>query len=659
MIETMYHLNTLDSGRAFLAALLIGAAFGFFLERAGFGSSRKLTAVFYFSDMTVIKVMFTAVMTAMLGLSLLLSFNLISLDSIYLMPTVYGAHVVGGLIFGIGFVMGGWCPGTAAAGLAAGKIDALIFLVGAVVGSALFNEFFGFIKPLYQAGQQGVLMVYDSLSIGRNGFILLMSIAAIVMFWGCEWIEKKNSKISSGKNFSVLKVMTILLLVLPLGLIIVEQGASTSTTFKSDISSIEKQLLESIDQAADHIEPAELADRLVSGDTSIILIDIRPENEFAAFHIKGAVNVSMADLTDYLQPNKNVGIIVLYSNGMTHPAQTRDSLYRNGFTNAYILTDGLNGFIEHCLKPVSLRNELLSEDMILKVNAWRSYFLSSEAASQSVVPMIKFVQPLIDLKWLEENLGKPNIKIIDLRSQPEYNTSHIPSSFSLSVENLRTNIKGMGSMLQPSDMLTHHLSLMGIVPDDIVIFIYGDKPHDATQAGMALERLGHENYTILNGGFEVWKASGKPMDTALPKVSVSNYPLTNLADIFTADRQTVLEYVKNKNAIIIDVRPSDYYDGIKSDEARAGHIPRAINRPYTEDIIKINDIQQFKSVEQLQTAYAEIIPTKETKIIVHCRTGHQASQTFFILVRLLGYKDVLWYDAGWNEWAARPELPIE
>lgn len=79
----------------------------------------------------------------------------------------------------------------------------------------------------------------------------------------------------------------------------------------------------------------------------------------------------------------------------------------------------------------------------------------------------------------------------------------------------------------------------------------------------------------------------------------------------------------------------------------------------TEDIVKVNDIQQFKPIDQLQTAYAQIIPSKETKVIVHCRTGHQASQTFFVLTRLLNYKDVLWYDAGWSEWAAKQELPIE
>ena len=108
MINTLYSIDALGTSRAFSLALLIGVGFGFVLERAGFSSSRRLAGVFYFTDMAVVKVMFSALITAMLGLSYLVAFGWIQLDRIFLMPTIYGAQIVGGLLFGVGFVMGAW-----------------------------------------------------------------------------------------------------------------------------------------------------------------------------------------------------------------------------------------------------------------------------------------------------------------------------------------------------------------------------------------------------------------------------------------------------------------------------------------------------------------------------------------------------------------------
>jgi thiosulfate/3-mercaptopyruvate sulfurtransferase len=374
----MYQLDTLDSAKAFLASLLIGMAFGFFLERAGFGSSRKLTGVFYFSDMSVIKVMFSAVITAALGLTCCVVLGLISLEGVYLMPTVYGAYVVGGLIFGVGFVMGGWCPGTAAAGLASGKLDALVFLVGAVVGSALFNEMFGLIKPLYESGQRGVLHIYDTLGISRGAFNVVLSIAAVLMFWGCEWVERRKTGQSLGQNTSVLKTLSVVVLTLAVALVAVGSGRSPGGQPVGAISgtvSAESELLAAVDMAQDHIEPEDLADRILRQERGLVVVDIRPTVEYMDYHLPNALNIPMAELHQALAPYKNVGTIVLYSNGMTHPAQARDSLYRSGYTNAYMLTDGLNGFIERCLTPVSLRDEIVPPETAARIRAWRSFFL--------------------------------------------------------------------------------------------------------------------------------------------------------------------------------------------------------------------------------------------------------------------------------------------
>ena len=176
---------------------------------------------------------------------------------------------------------------------------------------------------------------------------------------------------------------------------------------------------------------------------------------------------------------------------------------------------------------------------------------------------------------------------------------------------------------------------------------------------MAFERMGHMNYGVMNGGYAKWAQEGRLTDTALPSVTNSKYPMKTDADNFTVDYQFVAAQLGKPSVVIIDVRPADYYTGKKSDEARAGHVPGAISRPFTEDlVIGSSKVVSFRPTAALAAAYSQIIPSKDTMVIVYCRTGHQASQAYFVLKRLLGYSNVRWYDAGWTEWAARPELLI-
>lgn len=667
MINTLYSLDALGASRAFFLALLIGFGFGFALERAGFSSSRRLAGLFYFTDMAVVKVMFSALITAMLGLSYLMAFGWIRLDQIFLMPTVYGAQIVGGLLFGVGFVMGAWCPGTAAAGLAAGRIDALVFLAGTIGGSILFNELFPLIRSLYAAGDRGPQMVYNTLGMSRNWFILVFTLAAVAAFWLSELAEKVRTGHAPYLGSPFLKAFSLALVALAGGLFVLGPAATASSAKPVVAAAVmaveEKTLLENVEKARDHIEPEELANRLMAGEPDLVVVDVRPAAEFNAFHIRGALNVTLGQLAEALQPYKNKGLIVLYSNGMTHPAQARDSLQRQGFGNVYMLTDGLQGFRDRCLKPVSLRQEPLRTGDAARVNAWRAFFaspLASAAKGGVATASVDAAMPrAVETDWLAARLGTPGLKVIDLRPQPEYNAAHIPGSLSLNVESLRGNIAGVPSMLLPPSMLAAQFSLLGLQPSDTIVIVSGDKLYDTTLAGMAFERLGHMDYAVLNGGYARWAQGNHPLTAALPFVIGSKYPVKNNADDFTVDFRTVAARFGNPGAVIIDVRPADFYTGKKFDEARAGHIPGALNRPFTEDVItSSNKVVTFKPVDELAAAYRQMIPTKTTEVIVHCRTGHQASQTFFVLKRLLGYANVRWYDAGWTEWAARPELPI-
>jgi hypothetical protein len=174
-----------------IIALISGIGFGFWLERAGFGESRKLALQFYFRDMTVLKVMFMAIVTAMLGLLYLTLFGWLDLSKVFVNPTFWVAQVVGGLIFGVGFAIGGYCPGTSVVGAVLGRIDAYFFLAGALFGMLVFGEMFSLLKNLYNAGAMGVVTLGQWLGVSSGMAAFLVTLLAVGMFVGAEWLESK------------------------------------------------------------------------------------------------------------------------------------------------------------------------------------------------------------------------------------------------------------------------------------------------------------------------------------------------------------------------------------------------------------------------------------------------------------------------------------
>ena len=174
----------------FLSAFLIGTGFGFALEQGGFSSSRKLAGMFYGYDATVLKVFFTAAIVAMIGSRILASLGLLDMDLVFHNHLYTGPAIVGGIIMGAGFIMGGFCPGTGISAAAIGKIDAFVFLLGGTLGAFLFAETFPLIADFLVSGYKGPVKLSESLGLTDTVFIFGITLLAVGMFWLAEKAEK-------------------------------------------------------------------------------------------------------------------------------------------------------------------------------------------------------------------------------------------------------------------------------------------------------------------------------------------------------------------------------------------------------------------------------------------------------------------------------------
>lgn len=163
-------------------AALIGAGFGFALERAGLGSPRKLVGQFYGYDFVVIQVMLTAIVTAMIGLQLLSAVGALDLGRVFLPPTLVMAQAVGGLLFGVGFVVGGYCPGTCFVGAVGGRLDALVALGGMLAGMLVYGALLPRLQPLANATALGPVTLPQLIHVPAGWVTAAVAAGALALF---------------------------------------------------------------------------------------------------------------------------------------------------------------------------------------------------------------------------------------------------------------------------------------------------------------------------------------------------------------------------------------------------------------------------------------------------------------------------------------------
>ena len=179
MIAPLAKTGAISASMNLWLAVPIGFVFGFALFHAGFTDSRRIAWAFYFKDVGVPVVMFSAIATGMLGLWGLSLIGFLDISQVYMLPTFLIPMAVGGLIFGLGMVIGGYCPGTAAASIATGKIDAMVFIVGFLIGSLIFGDFFPVWGDFYNSDYMGAFRLDQWLGIGLGTTVLIVVLIAV------------------------------------------------------------------------------------------------------------------------------------------------------------------------------------------------------------------------------------------------------------------------------------------------------------------------------------------------------------------------------------------------------------------------------------------------------------------------------------------------
>ena len=321
-----------------LTAIPIGIAFGVLLERTGLGNPRVIAAQLTGRDFTVVRMMFGAIVTAMLGLAWFSRAGWVSLADIAIPPTDVAGQILGAVIFGGGFALAALCPGTACVAAASGRRDGIVTAVGMLVGTALT----ALLWPVIGVGvadtvREGATIDAD-LGVTRGVVVFgvtLMAVAAFAIIRRFEsahhdgWWKPRSLELVA-LSFAAAYAMTDV------------QGGIPRDRLSAIAAEIERE--------SDHVDALELAEWIREGRTDLRIIDVSEYVDSGDYMIPGASWTPLAQL-----PNVDIEsgeTVVLYSEGGAHAAQGWVLLRARGAARVFVLKDGLAAWEDEVMRPL-------------------------------------------------------------------------------------------------------------------------------------------------------------------------------------------------------------------------------------------------------------------------------------------------------------------
>jgi rhodanese-related sulfurtransferase len=339
--------------------LLVGLAFGATLEMAGFGNSKKLAAQFYFKDMTVFKVMFTAIIVACVLIFLSSSIGLLDYNLVWVPPTYFWPGIVGGLIMGFGFIVGGFCPGTSLVAMATGKVDGVFFILGALTGIFLFGETVSSYAVFFESSYMGRFTLPELFGVDYGVVVVAVVVMALFMFWGAEKVEAAMGGETAQKapRWAVPAAAGLVALAV---LTLVLGQPSNADRWKM----IEAEQTALLDGREVQVSPAELLSVIHDSRIKTVMLDVRDERHYNQFHIHGARQLRQEDIVDTARELMFEGantVFIAMGNDESAATEAWKMLKAESLPNVYILEGGVNNWIRTFGEDTFVQERLLRD----------------------------------------------------------------------------------------------------------------------------------------------------------------------------------------------------------------------------------------------------------------------------------------------------------
>ena len=277
-------------------------------------------------------------------------------------------------------------------------------------------------------------------------------------------------------------------------------------------------------------------------------------------------------------------------------------------------------------------------------------------------------EPLVDAKWLNNNLKNSEVFVLDIRNKIDkgsyetFTQGHIPGSIHSDYlqDGWRTKVDGIIGQIPPVKDLEQLISSLGIGNNNHVIVVYGGV--NSTDFGSAarvywtFKTLGHEEVSILNGGYKAWESAGFKIENGDHNPKLKKF-IANYTDKYYANAEDVIKVIENNNIGLVDSRPAAFFVGDKKKEQalRAGRIKNSFN---LEQQTLVNEDGTFKSVEEIKILISQAGLNGKDGYISYCNTGHWASTGWFALSEIAKQANVKNYDGSMVDWTFDPDREV-